>query len=248
VPPASAIALAAALAAAAVATGCGGSDGAPPEAVRALQLQAPPPITKTAARRSAPPRAVRERVEPAVAPRVGSRALGRPNRGRLLNGVQLPEAGGAVYATWDPIRHQTPNRPERRWSTDAMVEVLVRVLGEFHAAHPDLPPVLVGDLSRPHGGVFDRRYGGLGHASHQNGLDADVLYPRRDRTLRAATRPQDVDRALAQELVDRFVAAGARFAFVGQHVGLTGPKRVVQPIPHHDDHVHVRIANPRAPR
>jgi murein endopeptidase len=105
--------------------------------------------------------------------------------------------------------------------------------------------VLVGDLSRPFGGVFDGRYGGLGHASHQNGLDVDILYPRRDRVLVAPGRVADVDRALAQDLVNRFVAAGARFAFVGTRVGLRGPAGVVQVIAHHNDHVHVRIPNPR---
>ena len=43
----------------------------------------------------------------------------------------------------------------------------------------------VGDLSRPHGGDFGPRFGYIGHASHQNGLDADVYYPRADGTERA---------------------------------------------------------------
>jgi hypothetical protein len=50
-----------------------------------------------------------------------------------------------------------------------------------------------------------------------------------------------VDRVLAQDLVDRFVAAGAQYVFVGYRVGLRGPRRVVQAIPHHDDHLHVRL-------
>ncbi len=79
--------------------------------------------------------------------------------------------------------------------------------------------------------------------SHQNGLDVDVYYPRLDRALRAPETVAEVDRALAQDLVSRFVGAGAQFAFVGEHVGLRGPAPVVQAIAHHDDHVHVRIAN-----
>jgi len=101
--------------------------------------------------------------------------------------------------------------------------------------------VLIGDLSRPRGGVFDERFGGLGHASHQNGLDADVFYPRTDGRPRSAWRPGQVDRALAQDLVDRFVAAGAEKVFVGPRLGLRGPRRVVQPLVHHNDHLHVRI-------
>ncbi|MCA1701400.1 MAG: hypothetical protein LC790_21875, partial [Actinobacteria bacterium] len=52
-----------------------------------------------------------------------------------------------------------------------------------------------------------------------------------------------VDRALAQDLVNRFVGAGAQHAFVGLNVGLGGPRGIVQAIRYHDDHVHVRIAN-----
>ena len=83
--------------------------------------------------------------------------------------------------------------------------------------------MLVGDLSRPHGGDFGAEFGGLGHASHQNGLDADIYYPRRDGRLRRAARPDQVDRAAAQELVDMFVRAGAEYVFVGPHLDLHGP-------------------------
>jgi murein endopeptidase len=106
----------------------------------------------------------------------------------------------------------------------------------------DAPRVGIADLSRPHGGTFGARFGGLGHASHQNGLDADVLYPRTDRRELRAYAPRLVDRALAQDLVDRFVAAGARYVFVGPRFGLRGRRGVVQQLVHHDDHLHVRIS------
>jgi murein endopeptidase len=170
-------------------------------------------------------------------------AVGRPWDGRLVNGVQLPEAG-TDFLTWDEVLHQSPNRGSRRWGTEALVVLLDRVTREFREAHPGVPPVLISDLSRPQGGPFGRKFGGLGHASHQNGLDADVMYPRRDGALRAAERPSEVDRALAQDLVDRFRAAGAVKLFVGLHLHLRGPRNLVVAIPHHDDHVHVRIANP----
>jgi murein endopeptidase len=170
-------------------------------------------------------------------------ALGHPWHGRLLHGVQLP-AAGPDWVTWDEVLRQVPNRDWRRWGTEDLVLMLERVTQEFRAAHPGVPPVLISDLSRPQGGIFDERYGGLGHASHQNGRDADVMYPRRDRLLRAPMRPSQVDRALAQDLVDRFLAAGAVKLFVGPHLHLRGPRRIVVPLAHHDDHVHVRIPNP----
>jgi len=169
-----------------------------------------------------------------------SRALGKPFRGRLLGGVQLP-AFGEDYATWDPVLEQVPDRGWRRWATDRLLRTLLRVLHDYRAAHPDAMPVLVGDLSRPHGGPFGARFGGHGHASHQNGLDADVYYPRADRRLRAAIVPRQIDRALSQDLVDRFVAAGAQYVFVGPHTGLRGPRRIVERLALHDDHMHVRI-------
>jgi murein endopeptidase len=169
-----------------------------------------------------------------------SRAAGRAFAGHLVDGVRLP-AEDATFFTWDPIFNTTPNRPSRRWGTDRLVRTLLEVLGEFQDAHPDAPRVGVGDLSRPRGGNFGPQFGPPGHASHQNGLDADVYYPRLDRRERAPARVAQIDRALAQDLVDRFVAVGAEFVFVGRHTGLRGPRRVVQAIPLHDNHLHVRL-------
>jgi len=211
---------------------------APPPTV--VTDPAPPGPPGPSATGPAPPAPV-----PVAAAPVGpSRAVGLPWRGRLLNGRQLPEVGGD-WLTWDPVLKQIPNRPERRWGTAKLLRTIRTVLAGYHLAHPRATQVLIGDLSRPHGGVFDQRFGGLGHASHQNGLDADIYYPRRDGLLRAAYRPELIDRALAQDLVDRFVAAGAQFVFIGTRTGLHGPRKVVEVIAHHNDHLHVRIFPPR---
>lgn len=159
-----------------------------------------------------------------------------------MNGVLLPDFGEDHF-TWDPVYDVAPNRAERRWGTDTLVSLLLRVFDEYRTARDSAPRVGIMDLSRPHGGPFGRRYGGLGHASHQNGLDADVLYPRKDGLERRAYKPSLVDQALAQDLVDRFVAAGAQKIFVGPHLDLHGPRNVVIRLPHHDDHMHVRIHN-----
>ena len=169
-----------------------------------------------------------------------SRALGRPERGRLVGGVELP-AAGTHFVTVDPATGTSPNRAWRRHGTDRLVEVLLRVAEEHAAANPDAPRLVVGDLSRPRGGKFGREYGGDGHRSHQNGLDADVYYPRRDGQERIPNRVAQIDRRLAQELVDRFVRAGAQYVFVGPGTGLRGPSKVVMTLGNHDDHLHVRI-------
>jgi Penicillin-insensitive murein endopeptidase len=169
-----------------------------------------------------------------------SRALGRPNHGRLVRGVELP-AAGTHFVTVNPVTGHGRNPAWRRNGTDRLVRALLGVAEGYAAAHPGVPRLVVGDLSRPHGGRFGREYGGDGHRSHQNGLDADVFYPRRDGLERIPTRVGQIDRRLAQDLVRRFVRAGAQYVFVGPRTGLHGPPKVVMTLANHDDHLHVRI-------
>jgi murein endopeptidase len=168
-------------------------------------------------------------------------AVGSPSAGRLIRGVQLP-ARGPGFATWDPNLHRSPDRAWRRWGTDRLLRVLLSVAGTYHAAHPRARPMLIGDLSRPRGGDFGQQYGYVWHASHQNGLDADVYYPRKDRARRQVRSASEMDRRLSQDLLNRFVRAGATKIFVGPGTGLTGPPGVVSVLADHDDHMHVRIA------
>jgi hypothetical protein len=169
-----------------------------------------------------------------------STALGTHAAGRLVNGVRLP-AERPTFFTWDPVLRRSRNRPWRRWGTDRLVRVVLRVATDFRAAHPDAPRMAVGDLSRPHGGDFGPQFGYIGHASHQNGLDADIYYPRADGRERAPRYAAQIDRELSQELVDRFLALGAQVIFVGPNTGLTGPSGRVQALVNHDNHLHVRL-------
>ncbi len=198
---------------------------------------------------AAPAAAAAMQIEPAMPPDPvvdppiewrESRAIGRPHAGRLVDGVQLP-AEGRDFWTYDWGLRASPNRPWRRWGTDRLVETLLDVVGEYRAANPGAPRVGIADLSRPRGGRFGRNFGGLGHVSHQNGLDADVLYPRRDGLERRPWAPRLVDEDLSQDLVDRFVAAGATKVCTGWSLDLRGPRKVVVKLAHHDDHLHVRI-------
>ena len=170
-----------------------------------------------------------------------STAVGIPTAGRLEHGVLLPAEGRAFF-TWDPVLRRSPNRAWRRWGTDRLVRVVLRVAREFHSAHPRAPRVGVGDLSRPHGGDFGPRFGYIGHASHQNGLDVDVYYPRADGRELAPRYASEIDPALSQELVDRFLDAGAELIFVGPNTGLRGPPGQVETLVQHDNHLHLRLA------
>jgi murein endopeptidase len=168
-------------------------------------------------------------------------AIGLPEAGRLVRGVLLPPEG-VHYFTWDPILRQQPNRASRRWGTDDLIRKTLRVIRAYAEAHPGAPRVGIGDLSRQHGRDFGPEFGGIGHATHQNGLDVDVYYPLRSEAERSPLSVDEVNLRLAQDLVDRFVRAGAVRVYVGPNTGLTGPPDVVQAIPNHDNHLHFRIA------
>ena len=187
-------------------------------------------------RPSAPAVAVEapERSRPEIRWR-NSRAVGSPSAGRLVRGVRMPGEATGLF-TWDPLLRRVPNRADRRWGADELVRVVLRVVREYGHAHPRAPRVGIGDLSRRRGGPF-----GPKHASHQNGLDVDVYYPRRDRKERPPRRVAQIDRRLAQDLVDRFVRAGAEIVYVGPNTGFTGPPGVVRVLWNHDNHLHVRI-------
>jgi len=164
-----------------------------------------------------------------------SLAVGAPDAGRLARGVLFPPSGRHFF-TWDPLLHRRPDRPGRRWGTDVLVHAVLRVVAGYSRANPAAPRLGIGDLSLRHGGRF-----GFLHQSHQNGLDVDVYYPRLDRRERPPRVAAQIDRRLSQDLVDRFVAAGAVLVFVGPNTGLTGPPGVVEVLWTHDNHLHARF-------
>jgi hypothetical protein len=91
--------------------------------------------------------------------RLGCASIGKPNRGRLLNGVSLRSNtglrvvdGAASYGT--PV------------TVGAIEAAVAIVLEEF----PESPVLAVGDISRKGGGYLRP------HRSHQTGLDVDVGY------------------------------------------------------------------------
>ena len=163
-----------------------------------------------------------------------TQSLGLPWSGHLQNGVQLP-SDGADFTTWDPVYNRVPNRDFRRYGSRKLVRLILRVAADYRAAHPGAPRLVIGDLSRIGGGPLDD------HVSHQNGLDVDIYYPRRDSREAEPTHIGQIDLVLAQDLVSRFVAAGAQFVFIGPSTPFHGPSGTVEPLAEHDNHMHVRI-------
>ena len=164
-------------------------------------------------------------------------SLGLPYSGSLVRGTQLP-VEGPDWVTWNPAADQIPNAPHRLYGNQHTISMIVRVTRAYREANPKASRVVIGDISWEGGGVMDE------HVSHQNGLDVDVYYPRRDRKLRAPLEPGEIDHRLAQDLLRRFVAAGAQMVFVGYSTGLRGPSGVVMPWPNHENHMHVRFPPP----
>jgi murein endopeptidase len=169
-----------------------------------------------------------------------SRAVGLTNHGRLACGVRLPGETDALV-TWDGVLDRGPNRGWRRWGTAKLVDTVERLSVDYGVRFPIGPRLVVGDLSRRHGGPFGVEFGGVGHASHQNGLDVDIYYPRLDGLEEPPETPDLIDRKRAQWLVNR-VAPTAHFVFIGPHTGLKPPNSHVQYLPsYHDNHFHLRI-------
>ena len=168
-----------------------------------------------------------------------SRAVGKPWDGKLVCGVQLP-AQSERFATWDFPLARSPNRGWRRWGTQKLVDRVQQLAASYAKRFPREARLVIGDLSRTHGGPFGRKYGGIGHASHQNGLDADIYYPRKDGLESSPEKPSLIARGRSQWLVNH-AARGADRVFIGPHTGLKPPTSHVQYLAHHDNHLHLRI-------
>jgi hypothetical protein len=213
----------------------GGAGGAVDAPLRVRTPHRPLPVSK-------PKRAHRSVARADPEPKIEWRhatSVGLPYGGSLIDGTQLP-LEGPDWVTWNPVTDSVPNAPRRLYGNDRTIRAIVSVTAAYRAAHPHAPRVVVGDISREGGGPMTDE-----HVSHQNGLDVDVYYPRVDRELRAPRAPDQIDHRLAQDLVDRFVAAGAQMIFVGYSTGFHGPAGVVVPYWGHDYHMHVRFPPPR---
>jgi murein endopeptidase len=205
------------------------------ESSRSQTLRPDDPTLEAAA--TARPRPARAKSTASSFPAVHwhrARSAGLPYGGSLSSGTQLP-VEGEDWVTWNPVSDHVPNEPYRLYGHERTIRAILAVAADYRAANPDARRIVVGDISFRHGGPMEL------HRSHQNGLDVDVYYPRHDRRLRAPRTTSQVDQKLAQELVDRFLAAGAVKIFVGYSMGLAGPRDVVIPYPNHEDHMHVRF-------
>lgn len=127
-------------------------------------------------------------------------SVGKPNRGRLVDGVRLPDRGDGF------VTREVWRARGNRFGTDELVDLLTAV-GRRMQVHARDARLVVADLSGRGGGeriAF--------HRSHQSGRDVDLLFYARD----AAGKP------IEPESMQRFNATG--HAVDGSGVTLDVPR------------------------
>lgn len=112
----------------------------------------PAPATETVA----PPEAAATAF-PDDAAAAGSLSIGEPSHGRLFNGLQL---------TTD--EHFQVRSSDENWGTAETVDGIRAAVTQVDATFPGAPRLVVGDLSKEHGGRI------WPHKSHQSGRDIDL--------------------------------------------------------------------------
>jgi len=117
---------------------------------------------------------------------LASEAIGFYSNGSLVNAASIDDYSGHYEKLF--------RSRKRLYATDYLFNFLFDFSEEFIADHPDTEKFQLGDISALNGGKISR------HASHQNGLDIDIVY------LRVNKRGQDVD---YPEWKEYFVKNGA---------------------------------------
>lgn len=194
---------------------------------------------------------------------VAGQSIGRPQRGSLQSGVQLPRS--AQYYR---------RRPEWAYGAQHVVDHTLSVIAEVNRAHPKVHRLAIGDISSPKGGTLP------GHGSHQSGRDIDLgLYylsvPEKYPDEFVSVDHAKLDAAATWTLVEALWEAsrlpgGPELVFLDYDVqgtlykharklgvskatlkkifqypdGKWAQGRLVQHVPKHDDHIHVRFECP----
>lgn len=186
-------------------------------------------------------------------------SVGYYTQGRLVNPSSLPAEGDGFIK----IR-----RPRVRGFASSELNTMIQVVAqEVRQSFPNRDRLQIGDVANQKGGTLGK------HKSHQNGLDADIVYYR--------TNNKEQDPNWAGGYVEKFVRGGAVTAnfdqdrnwellkklasfpqterifvdyaikktFCSKYSKSTDPVaqealRIMRPAKLHDDHMHVRIQCP----
>ena len=181
----------------------------------------------------------------------GALSYGRPDRGRILNGVQLPES---------PLYER--RTPRTLWGSSHAIGNLMQAIADYRYDSGHQGPLVINSMSLQRGRRFHP------HKSHQSGRDVDIAlpvlpgvattsFPLPDQVDWAATwalvrslvRTNEVvyiflDRPLQYRLADAGRAMGATEDELATILEVAQDRRkqaVVRHAKGHDDHLHVRF-------
>jgi len=187
---------------------------------------------------------------------LGSVTIGSPNRGILLNGVQMP-----------PGDHYELVDPPHAWGTQETIDFLLTCIRKVNEVHPGSHPLYIGHISARGGGRLSP------HVSHQSGRDVDVSYYYRDASRRwyrrAGSRNLDLPRtwtfvrALLTETDVQLILIDASIQrLLRRHAteigedptwlesvfrgGPGGERAIIRHARGHATHIHIRFYNPIA--
>jgi hypothetical protein len=189
-----------------------------------------------------------------------SASIGYPSSGRLQHPVPMPEGPGRLLKM----------TPWKSWATVETVAVLDAVLREWAGRYPDALPLLVGNMSAPDGGRLQPhsthqsgRDVDLGYPQ-KAGAEKEYNWRDMDARLLDAARTWDllqllqesgaveavfIDREL-QKLLYEHAVTTKRFSksqllrWLEYPRGTGQGQPLVQHVPGHVDHLHVRVACP----
>jgi murein endopeptidase len=180
------------------------------------------------------------------------RSVGRPQHGRLEGGVLVPKS--TLYSRRKPTGGL--------WGSSHTIEQIQRAFANFRHDSGFAGEVVIGAVSRRHGGRFNP------HISHQSGRDIDIRLPLREGlSSTEGPNPDEIDWYATWALVKAFIDTGevsAIFLDVSLHRRLYEAARIMGETPEsleeiitwpswrgknpvvkhsagHDTHIHVRI-------
>lgn len=186
---------------------------------------------------------------------LGPISLGLPNRGRLLNGVQMPKGD-----------HWTMTDPGHCWGTQETVDNIALAIEKVNKAFDSTPKLYIGHISGQHGGRLKP------HKSHQAGRDVDLGYyyangagwyttatadnldkPRTWALVKAFLQDTPVemifiDTSVQRVLKDYAASIGEDKKWLDQvfQVGTKGGTPIIRHVKGHASHIHVRFWSPIA--
>lgn len=179
--------------------------------------------------------------------------------GSLINATTLPTEGPGIVK----IRKDK----NRTYGTAELISILSMVSKEMDKLHPKRDRLQVGDIANLKGGSIGQ------HKSHHNGLDADVVYYRKNNKEQNPDWPGNYVERFVQKgqvsanfdlernwtlltkltsfpQVERiFVDISIKKAFCKLYAKNNNPAyqqalRILRPASAHDDHMHIRISCP----